>query len=251
MEELKTLQVNDAQGGIHDLQDFTKIVYASGIAGINRVNQEKQIEVNYRFVSEAASSKELLASYRYEIDELVSNYNMPSGVAAEVVHEESDFSEFYFMIGAAILLIFMIMASVFESLVTPVVLLFSIPLAAIGSLLALIITNNSLLNANTRPVSILIGVVVNNGVILIDYTNILRNRGFRRSRAPMTAGCRGASILITTITTVVGMRFRWRCDAENVSAIGSSHRGYWWIDTQHHADIGIYPNFLFRIGECD
>jgi multidrug efflux pump subunit AcrB/ABC-type multidrug transport system ATPase subunit len=223
MEELKTLQVNDAQGGIHDLQDFTKIVYASGLAGINRVNQEKQIEVNYSFVSEAASSKELLAAYRYEIDELVANYNMPSGVAAVVVHEETDFSEFYFMIGAAILLIFMIMASVFESLVTPVVLLFSIPLAAIGSLLALIITNNSLLNANTLTgFLILIGVVVNNGIILIDYTNILRSRGFRRSRALMTAGLsRVRPILITTITTVVGMLPLAMGDAEYVSAIGA------------------------------
>lgn len=223
MEELRTLQVNDAQGGIHDLQDFTRIVYASGLAGINRVNQEKQIEVNYRFVSEAASSKELLAAYRYEIDELVANYNMPSGVAAEVVHEETDFSEFYFMIGAAILLIFMIMASVFESLVTPVVLLFSIPLAAIGSLLALIITNNSLLNANTLTgFLILIGVVVNNGIILIDYTNILRARGFRRSRALMTAGLsRVRPILITTITTVVGMLPLAMGDAEYVSAIGA------------------------------
>ena len=207
MEELKTLQVNDAQGGIHDLQDFTKIVYASGIAGINRVNQEKQIEVNYRFVSEAASSKELLAAYRYEIDELVSNYNMPSGVAAEVVHEESDFSEFYFMIGAAILLIFMIMASVFESLVTPVVLLFSIPLAAIGSLLALIITNNSLLNASATGFLILI-VRCQQRSYLIDYTNILRTAGspFTCTKPPVVAG---ASILITTITTVVGMRC-WR-----------------------------------------
>lgn len=223
MEELKRLQVSDSQGGTHDLQDFTNIVYASGLAGINRVNQEKQIEVNYRFVSEASSSKELLAAYRYEIDDLVANYNLPPGVAAEVVHEETDFSEFYFMIGASILLIFMIMASVFESLATPVVLLFSIPLAAIGSLLALIVTNNSLLNANTLTgFLILIGVVVNNGIILIDYTNILRKRGFRRSRALMTAGLsRVRPILITTITTIVGMLPLAMGDAEYVSAIGA------------------------------
>ena len=223
MEELKMLQVNDANGGIHDLQDFTNIVYASGLAGINRVNQEKQIEVNYRFVSEASSSKELLAAYRYEIDELVAGYNLPSGVAVEVVHEETDYSEFYVLIGAAILLIFMIMASVFESLSIPFVLLFSIPLAAIGSLIALIITNNSLLNANTLTgFLILLGVVVNNGIILIDYTNILRKRGFRRNRALMTAGLsRVRPILITAITTVVGMMPLAMGDAEYVSAIGA------------------------------
>lgn len=223
MEELKMLQVNDASGGIHELQDFTTIVYASGLAGINRVNQEKQIEVNYRFVSEASSSKELLAAYRYEIDELVANYNLPSGVAVEVIHDETDYSEFYLMIGASILLIFMIMASVFESLSLPIVLLFSIPLAAVGSLIALIVTNNSLLNANTLTgFLILLGVVVNNGIILIDYTNILRKRGYRRSRALMTAGLsRVRPILITTITTIVGMLPLAMGDAEYVSAIGA------------------------------
>ncbi|MDP2890850.1 MAG: efflux RND transporter permease subunit [Bacteroidota bacterium] len=223
MEELKMLQVNDASGGIHDLQDFTTIVYASGLAGINRVNQEKQIEVNYRFVSEASSSKELLAAYRYEIDDLVANYNLPSGVAVEVIHDETDYSEFYLMIGASILLIFMIMASVFESLSLPFVILFSIPLAAIGSLIALIVTNNSLLNANTLTgFLILLGVVVNNGIILIDYTNILRKRGYRRSRALMTAGLsRVRPILITTITTIVGMLPLAMGDAEYVSAIGA------------------------------
>jgi len=223
MEELKMLPVSDANGGIHDLQDFTNIVYASGLSGINRVNQEKQIELNYQFVSEAQSSKDLLASYRYEIDELVANYNLPAGVAVEVVHEETDFSEFYILIAAAIVLIFMIMASVFESVVTPFVLLFSIPLAAIGSLVALIITNNTLLSSNTLiGFLILIGVVVNNGIILIDYTNILRNRGFRRSRALMTSGLsRVRPILITTITTIVGMLPLAMGDAEYVSAIGA------------------------------
>jgi multidrug efflux pump subunit AcrB/ABC-type multidrug transport system ATPase subunit len=223
MDELKMLQVSDAAGGIHDLQDFTNIVYASGLSGINRVNQEKQVEINYRFVAEASNSKDLLAAYRSEIDQVVANYNLPSGVAAVVVHEETDFSEFYFLIGAAIFLIFMIMASVFESVSTPFVLLFSIPLAAIGSLLALIITNNSLLNANTLTgFLILIGVVVNNGIILIDYTNILRSRGFRRSRALMTAGLsRVRPILITAITTIVGMLPLAMGDAEYVSAIGA------------------------------
>lgn len=223
MQELKMLQVNDANGGIHDLQDFTNIVYASGLSGINRVNQEKQIEVNYRFVSEANSSKDLLASYRYQIDELVANYNLPSGVAAEVVHEETDYSEFYMLIGAAIVLIFMILAAVFESLATPFVLLFSIPLAAIGSLIALIITNNSLLTSNTLiGFLILLGVVVNNGIILIVYTIILRKRGYRRNRALMTAGLsRVRPILITAITTIVGMLPLAMGDAEYVSAIGA------------------------------
>ena len=254
MEELKMVQVSDASGGIHDLQDFTNIVYASGLSGINRVNQEKQIEVNYSFVSEASSSKDLLAAYRYEIDELVANYNLPSGVAAEVVHEETDLSEFYFLIGAAIILIFMIMASVFESLATPFVLLFSIPLAAIGSLIALIITNNSLLSSNTLiGFLILLGVVVNNGIILIDYTNILRKQGFRRSRALMTAG-------LSRVSPDSDYDHHHHCG--NVSAGYGRCRiceRHWRpvrhccnrrFSAEHHAHAGVYTNFLFWIGKC-
>ena len=131
------------------MQDFAQLVYARGLAGINRVNQEKQIEITYSLIDEAQQSNDLLASYRYEIDELIASYNFPSGVAAEVIHEEDDLGEFKFLILAAIILIFMILASVFESFATPFVLLFSIPLAAIGSLLALLLTGNSLFNANT------------------------------------------------------------------------------------------------------
>ena len=117
----------------------------------------------------------------------------------------------------------MILASVFESLVTPSVLLFSIPLAAIGSLLALLLTNNSLLNANTLTgFLILLGVVVNNGIILIDYSNILRKQGYRRNRALMTAGLsRIRPILITSITTIVAMFPLAMGDSEYAGAIGA------------------------------
>lgn len=223
MDDLKVIQVNDQAGGLHEMQEFTRFVYARGLAGINRINQEKQIEVNYRLIDEAQESKDLLESYRLEIDNLIAAYNFPSGIAAEVIHEENNLEEFNFLIFAAIILIFMIMASVFESVATPFVLLFSVPLAAIGSLLALIITGNSLFNANTMiGFLILLGVVVNNGIILIDYTNILRKEGFRMSRALMTAGLsRLRPILITAITTIVAMFPLAMGQAEYVSVIGA------------------------------
>ena len=118
------------------------------------------------------------------------------------------FADFKFLLLAAFILIFMILASVFESFVTPFVLLFSIPLAAIGSLLALLLTGNSLLNNANVMIGflILLGVVVNNGIILIDYANILRRRGYRRNRALMTAGLsRIRPILMTTLTTILAL----------------------------------------------
>lgn len=223
IDDLRAVQIQNAAGGLHNLQDLASINYGRGRSRIMRVNQDKQIEVFYNFSKDVESSKDLLEGYRSDIDRLVAGYNLPAGVAVEVFHEEDQFADFKFLIVAAFILIFMILASVFESLVTPFVLLFSIPLAAIGSLLALLLTGNSLLNANTLTgFLILLGVVVNNGIILIDYSNILRRQGYRRNRALMTAGLsRIRPILITSITTIVAMFPLAMGDAEYAGAIGA------------------------------
>ena len=223
VDDLRAVQIENAAGGLHNLQDLASINYGRGRSRIMRVNQDKQIEVFYNFSKDVESSKDLLEGYRSDIDRLVAGYNLPAGVAVEVFHEEDEFADFKFLILAAFVLIFMILASVFESLVTPFVLLFSIPLAAIGSLLALLLTNNSLLNANTLTgFLILLGVVVNNGIILIDYSNILRRQGYRRNRALMTAGLsRIRPILITSITTIVAMFPLAMGDSEYAGAIGA------------------------------
>ncbi len=223
IEDLRSLKISNNSGAVYDLQDIAQIVYSSGMANITRINQEKQVVVNYRFASEAEQSKDLLTAYRMEIDDIVEAYNLPAGVAVEVIHEEDQFREFYFLIAAAFILILMILAAVFESLSTPFVLMFSVPLAAIGSFLALIITGNSLFNANTLTgFIILLGVVVNNGIILIDFTNILRKRGHRKSRALIEAGLsRVRPILITAITTIVAMFPLALGQSEYVGAIGA------------------------------
>ncbi len=223
IDDLKRLKISSTANATYDLQDISEIVYARGTSGITRVNQEKQVELTYRFVDEAEQSKDLLEAYRLEIDEIIASYKLPSGIAVEVIHEEDQFEEFYFLIGAAFILIFMILASVFESVVTPFVLMFSIPLAAIGSFIALILTGNSLFNANTlMGFLILLGVVVNNGIILIDYTNLLRKRGHRKSRALITAGLsRVRPILITAGTTIVALFPLAMGTAEYVGAIGA------------------------------
>jgi ABC-type multidrug transport system ATPase subunit len=116
----------------------------------------------------------------------------------------------------------MILAAIFESFVTPFVLLFSIPLAAIGSFFLLTLTGESLFNANTiMGFLILLGVVVNNGIILIDFINVLRRKGYRKSRALLMGGLsRVRPILITAVTTCVAMLPLALGNAEYVEAIG-------------------------------
>ncbi len=222
--ELQTLSVNDNADVIsHELQSFSDIFFGKGLRSIERVNQEKQIEVQYKFNADVNKSKALLESARDEVDYVISALNLPPGIAVEVIREESDISEFYTLIEIAGLLIYMILAAVFESFITPFVLLLSVPLAAIGSFLLLIITGNSLFNANTLTgFLILLGVVVNNGILLIDITNNLRKNGYRRERAILTAGLsRLRPILITALTTVVAMIPMALGRSEYVSVIGA------------------------------
>jgi multidrug efflux pump subunit AcrB/ABC-type multidrug transport system ATPase subunit len=224
IDDLKHLEVIGSNGSMMEMEELSNIIFSSGMGNIHRENQEKRITVTYNFNEEIKNSKDLLEGARMEIESIVSGLNIPSGIAVEVVHEEDKLKDFYYLIGVAFLLIFMILAAVFESLATPIVLMFSIPLAALGSLIALILTGNSLLSANTLTgFLILIGVVVNNGIILIDYTNILRKRGNRVQRALMTAGvARLRPILITASTTVIAMVPLAMGQAEFVSVIGAS-----------------------------
>lgn len=223
LDDLRNLNVTNSNGAIVDLKSFSQINLGYGQGSINRFNQEKQITINYSFISDINESKDMLAAARTEIDELVQNTDIAAGLAVEVVHEENETQEFGFLILAAFVIIYMILAAVFESLTAPVVLMFAIPLAAIGSLLALLFTDNSLMNANVMTgFIILIGIVVNNSIILIDYTSLLRRQGNRKQRALIIAGIsRLRPILITAITTIVAMFPLAMGQGEYVSGLGA------------------------------
>ncbi len=223
LNDLKHLPVRGSDSSQFELQNIARFNFTSGLPSIKRTNQQKQIEVVYSFINEVQNDKELLTASRLEVDNQVQNIRLPSGIATEVIHDTQDLSDFYFLILAAFVLIYMILASVFESFSTPVVLMFSIPLAAIGSLTALILTGNSIYNANALTgFIILIGVVVNNGIILIDYSNVLRKQGYRPSRSLMMSGlARVRPILITSITTVIALFPLAMGKAEYVTQIGA------------------------------
>jgi len=223
MEDLESLQIPDSDDeNLFELQEISEIFYASGLRDISRVNQEKQVELRYQYDEDVYDSNDLLDFARSEIESLIQNSNIPSGVAVELVQEDSGLDEFKYMFLIAMILVYMILAAIFESFVTPFVLLFSIPLAAIGSFFLLTVTGESLFNANTiMGFLILLGVVVNNGIILIDFINVLRKRGYRKQRAILVAGLsRVRPILITAVTTCAAMIPLAMGNAEYVEAIG-------------------------------
>lgn len=222
MRDLREMKVSSTTGATHGFSDIGTALYSSGESTITRMNQEKRIQITYSFIDEVLKSKSLQESSRLEIDQIVAGVNIPSGMVVEVVHDEGLYDDFYFLIFAAIVIIFMILAGVFESLYLPIVIMFSIPLAGIGALLGLTLTGNSMLSANTLiGFLILLGVVVNNGIILIDYSRILRRAGYTKYRALIMSGIsRLRPILITSITTIIAMLPLALGEAEYVLSIG-------------------------------
>jgi hydrophobic/amphiphilic exporter-1 (mainly G- bacteria), HAE1 family len=112
----------------------------------------------------------------------------------------------YLALALSIFLVYVIMAAQFESLVHPFVILFTIPLAFFGSIVALAFAGMSLSIVVFLGMILLAGIVVNNAIVLVDYVNVLRARGMARREALLTAGSvRLRPILMTTATTVLGL----------------------------------------------
>lgn len=222
VDDLRRLNIRSSQGSTFEMQEISRFNFTEGLSIIRRSNQEKQLTLSYTFLDEIKDEKDLLETARLEIDETIEKIKLPSGMAIEVVHEDNQLAEFGFLLFMAFILIYMILASVFESFTIPVVMMFSIPLAAIGSLVLLILSGTSLLNANVMTgFLILLGIVVNNGIIMIDYARVLQKRGYTESRSLMMAGlARVRPILITAITTIIALIPLALGKAEYVTQIG-------------------------------
>ena len=116
------------------------------------------------------------------------------------------FSSLLTALVVAVLLVYMIMASQFESIRYPMIIMVSMPLAFTGAILGLFLTGNTITMTSMMGFIMLAGMVVNNGIVLIDYTNQLMDRGMRCYDALTTAGPRRLRpILMTTLTTILGM----------------------------------------------
>ncbi len=222
IEDLRRVQVPAEGGGSVPLPRLADLVYTSGSGRIARVNQEKELAVSYRFQSEVSSSAGLLAEGRSAVDQLVSDLSPPSGVSVEVVRDETDLEPFYFLLAASVVLIYMILAAVFESLVAPLAMMITLPLATVGGLWALVLTGHSILDTNALVgFVILLGVVVNNGIMLIDSARARQRRGARLSRALLQAGQgRLRPIAITALSTILALLPLAMGKAEYVAVIG-------------------------------
>ena len=139
-----------------------------------------------------------------------SDFEIPSGVSVQVAGSYEDQQDSNRDLGTLgiliIILVFIVMAAQFESLTYPFIIILSVPFAFSGILIALMATGTSLNIMSMLGGIMLIGIVVKNGIVLIDYTQLLRERGIGLIRASvMAARSRLRPILMTTLTTILGM----------------------------------------------
>ncbi|MCH8538374.1 MAG: efflux RND transporter permease subunit, partial [Alkalimonas sp.] len=142
--------------------------------------------------------------------QLLAGQVMPFGVSAEVVGQSEEMSRAYHSLLMALLLavflVYLVMASQFENLLQPLLILFTVPLAGAGAVLGLWLTGTRISVIVFIGLIMLAGIVVNNAIVLIDRINQLRHSGFTVHDAIMAAGrSRLRPVLMTTLTTVLGL----------------------------------------------
>lgn len=172
---------------------------------LSRVDQERRL-----FVSGAVADRDL-GSIVADLEREVAALAMPEGFSiefgGEYEEQQETFRALFLASILALILVYMVMAAQFESLRDPFLILLSVPLAAIGVVLMLLITDTTFNQQAFLGIIVLLGIVVNNAIVLVDYTNLLRrDHGLGLHRAVVTAGVRRMRpILMTTITTVLGL----------------------------------------------
>ena len=186
------------------LSSVAEIVVGEGPAEIRRSDQERiaLIEANLAYGD--------LGSAVAEVNAILSDVKLPYGLSLRIAGQSEEmnasFRSLMFALGLAIFLVYLVMASQFESLLHPFVILFSIPLAAIGVAMALWLTDTRLSVIVFIGLIMLAGIVVNNAIVLVDLINQFRARGMERMAAIREAAhLRLRPIMMTTLTTLLGL----------------------------------------------
>ena len=187
------------------LADVAEIAESTTMSSIKRTDQRRYLNVT---ASLADGYNVSLVTEKAE--EALKKLELPAGTGYEFKGENetimNSMSDLMLMLGLGILLVYLIMVAQFQSLKSPFIVMFTIPLAFTGGFLGLLITGKVLSIVAMIGMIMLTGIIVNNGIVLIDYINKLREDGMDKTEAIVEAGkTRMRPILMTTVTTVLGL----------------------------------------------
>lgn len=203
------VQVTDEDGQqiteTHTLDEFATLTQGEAIASIQRENQQR-----YMTVSATTMEGYNTTLLSRDVQKLLDEYEAPEGVSIEIGGETESVMEalvdMLLMIALAIVLIYLVMVAQFQNLVSPFIVLLTIPLAFTGGFLALFISGAEISIICLMGFLVLAGVIVNNGIVFVDYVNQLRIGGMEKKEALVETGkTRMRPILMTALTTILAM----------------------------------------------
>lgn len=204
IEDVESVPITTRTGVQVLLKQVASIEYEEGPVKIEREERARTASVTANL-----RGRDLRSSTR-DIKRVLSGISFPTGYLGKLRGEYEEMTETFITLGfvfaLAILLVYMVMASAFESLSHPFIIMSTLPLAWIGVAFLLLFSGKNLSLVSGVGVIILAGIVVNNGIVMIDYVNRLRRKGLGRDEAILEgASVRLRPILITAVTTILGM----------------------------------------------
>ncbi len=202
--DLRSLVINPGGAIPINLDSVARVSVESGPSEIRRINQERTAVISANV--DQVSLKEAVA----RIEQLLAGKRLPADISWELSGQNQEMktsmNSLFLALMLAVFLVYMVMAMQFESFLHPFLIIFTIPMALIGVILTLYIFDIPLGITVYIGLITLVGIVVNNAIVLISYINLLRQKGLDKIEAITTAaGVRLRPILMTTLTTVLGL----------------------------------------------
>jgi Cation/multidrug efflux pump len=205
IEDMENITVTTPAGATVRMKELGSVVETLVPPTIERKDRSRLITVT-GIVAKGGALSDAVEVANRAIDSTTIPTGLSTVIAGDYEDQQEMFVQLFALIILMILLVYIVMASQFESLMAPFVIMFSVPFALVGVLLGLRVTGTPLGVMAVIGIIILIGIVVKNGIVLIDYTILLRERGMHIRDASTTAAkSRLRPILMTTLTTVLGM----------------------------------------------
>lgn len=201
---IEELNIATMQGKLLKLKELADIKEYWGPPNIERKRRDRIVTVSA--TPEGVSLGELAEQIKAEVKQI----SVPQGVQVQVggdyETQQESFADIATLFLLVVILVYIVMASQFESFSKPFIIMMSVPFAITGVILALLITGTSLNLIGSLGVVLLVGIVVKNGIVLVDYINLMRDRGNELNEAIALSGqSRLRPVLMTAVTTILGM----------------------------------------------
>ncbi len=204
VDAIENILVYNPQGDAIRIREVGSVEEFFAPLAIDRDNRQRVVKVS------GALYKASISDVVNDINREVAKMEIPSGVGVEIggtaEDQQESFADLSLLLVMVIILVYIVMASQFESFTSPFIIMLSLPFAFTGVFLALFITGHTLNLISLIGAVMLVGIVVKNGIVLVDYINLMRDRGNSLTQAVVMSGrSRLRPVLMTTLTTILGM----------------------------------------------